>query len=209
MSTDKDWKKWGKDEPYFGVFSNKKYRNENLTSEVLNEFFKSGEDHVCNLIELIQNNLGEELKLNSVLDFGCGVGRLAIPFSKISSNTIGIDISDHMIRIAEQNTFDRNIKNLNFFLSVKKLDFIKNKFSLVHSYIVFQHIPPKRGYEIIFDLADKVDKNGVLAVHILTSINANKFKRFLVTLQNTTPTMVVEFSKETPFFRATYATSCL
>jgi len=46
MNTDKAWQEWGENDPYFGVYTNEKFRLENLTADSKNEFFASGEKYI-------------------------------------------------------------------------------------------------------------------------------------------------------------------
>lgn len=187
MSTDKHWKKWGAENPYFGVISDDKYRKENLTSEVLEEFFTSGVEHVNYILGLINKNFEGNFTPNSVLDFGCGVGRLAIPFSRIAETVLGVDISPSMLEVAKEHSIKKGIGNLHLALSDDKLSEVHDSYSLIHSYIVFQHIPENRGNSIILSLAQKVEPNGFLVIHIFTESKANYFVKKLVRLRYALP----------------------
>lgn len=181
--TDFDWEEWGKHDPYFGVISSDQYRKNNLNEKVLNDFFNTGKLHVENLLDLISQNYNEKFIPNTVLDFGCGVGRLTIPFSEIANQVVGIDISSSMLALAKQNALERNSRNTEFLISDDELSLVTNKFSLVHSYIVLQHIPPVKGEKIVIKLANKVETNGFLALHIFTSTDAGYLVRQLVKLR--------------------------
>ena len=54
----------------------------------------------------------KKLKINSLIDVGCGTGDLSYDASKIIKKSVGIDFSKNMIKLA-QNKFKR--KNLEFF----------------------------------------------------------------------------------------------
>jgi len=43
---------------------------------------------------------------------------------------------------------------------------VTGQFSLVHSYIVFQHIPPKRGLKVLTDLASRVERGGMIVLQL-------------------------------------------
>jgi tRNA/tmRNA/rRNA uracil-C5-methylase (TrmA/RlmC/RlmD family) len=96
-NTDKNWENFGKNNLYFGVITDKKYDNENLTQESKEEFFKPGYDHVEHLLDLVKKNIDKNFNVFNALDFGCGVGRIVIPFSKIATQVVGIDISDSIL----------------------------------------------------------------------------------------------------------------
>ncbi len=78
------------------------------------------------------------------LDFGCGVGRLVIPLSKIAESVTGVDVSESMLNEAISNCDNQNVNNANFIKADDNLSMLSGKYDFIHSYIVFQHIPTKR-----------------------------------------------------------------
>ena len=80
------------------------------------------------------------------LDFGCGAGRLTFAMAKYAKEVVGVDVAEGMLRVAA-NGSSRKIRNveLRTTLPAEQVDWI-------NSLIVFQHIPPPRGYEILADL---------------------------------------------------------
>ncbi len=82
--TDKEWEKFGKDDPYFGVLTDNKYQKSNLTDEKKNEFFKSGFDYINNVLANIRQHIDQTFTIKKALDFGCGVGRLVIPLANLA-----------------------------------------------------------------------------------------------------------------------------
>lgn len=187
MGTDKDWEKWGATDPYFGVLSSEHFRKENIDDRSRKEFFLTGEDHVARVLDLISENFGEELILRSVLDFGCGVGRLAIPFARRAVKCVGVDVSPAMLSEAAVNSMEAGVQNIEYTNSGSDLSEIKDQFSLVHTYLVLQHIPWNRGRKIIQQLADKVEDGGFLAIHFFTSSGAPKIVRALVRIRYAIP----------------------
>ena len=175
MSTDQDWEKWGKSDPYFGVYSHEKYRTKNLTKDSLRDFFASGEEYIEALFSRIEILFPENTKPKNALDFGCGVGRLTKPLAKRCNRVTGLDISRSMIMEAEKNCAeDKNVK-FNLYNSS-----ISQQFDLVHTHLVLQHIHPRNGYMIIVDLLNKVAKNGLVVLHFPYRCNASPLIRFLV-----------------------------
>ncbi|WNC71199.1 class I SAM-dependent methyltransferase [Thalassotalea psychrophila] len=164
-STDKAWEKFGKNNPYYGVCTEDKFRNSKLTAENKAEFFQSGDVYIENIINNVRRFICHDFKLINTLDFGCGVGRLAIPLSKCSETVIGVDISQSMLDEANRNKEIQKIKNVNFFKSDD--DFYNNNltFNFIHSFIVFQHIPIKIGEQIFYKLLSKLVPKGVGVIH--------------------------------------------
>ena len=83
-NADRDWREWGRTNPYFGVCSDAKFLNANLNDDVLDEFFASGEHHVEHVYSVIRAAIRPEFKPDRVLDYGCGVGRLVAPLARRS-----------------------------------------------------------------------------------------------------------------------------
>ena len=51
--------------------------------------------------------------------------------------------------------------------SFRSLDFTADhrRYSFIHSFIVLQHIPPAKGYQIFRDLLERLEPGGVIAIH--------------------------------------------
>ena len=78
-------------------------------------------------------------------DFGCGVGRLVLPFAHYSREVVGIDISESMLKECEKNLNNRGINNCQLITSDDNLASLTGSFNLIHSFITFQHIPVGTG----------------------------------------------------------------
>ena len=152
MSTDSEWQKLGKENPYFAVVTEDKYQKDALTSSRREEFFESGQEFVSNVVQTIRTRLDPSPKFARALDFGCGVGRLLIPFARISDEAVGVDVSEGMLAEARKNCEDRSVTNVSLVKSDDELSLVSGKFDLIHSYIVFQHIPVHRGERIFLQL---------------------------------------------------------
>ncbi|MEX2511827.1 MAG: class I SAM-dependent methyltransferase [Cyclobacteriaceae bacterium] len=161
------WKYLGKNDPYFGVLSDEKYRMGKLSEDRLSEFFDTGKVFVEQTRKRVWDLFGTEISNLSVLDFGCGVGRLAIPFAGFSDKEVlGIDISEEIIQraITHQQTY--NQKNLSFqTYDGENLNQIGN-FDFINSYIVFQHIEPRKGMMLLRQLLDHLNWGGILQVQL-------------------------------------------
>jgi len=173
--TDKEWEKFGKYSPYFGVLTEEKYSCSHDTKENLEEFFQSGVLHVDTVFQKIKQKIDPSFKPKSILDFGCGVGRLVIPFSSYADSVVGVDISKSMLAEAKLNCVEKSISNVSFLQSDDGLSSVDQKFDLIHSFIVFQHIPTKRGELIFARLLECLEKGGVCVAHF--TYNKSGIKR--------------------------------
>jgi SAM-dependent methyltransferase len=168
--TDKAWEDWGRLEPYYSVLTNPKFKMAEMDTDSKNLFFDSGRIHVDTVMHDIRQHVVSGFNPNTVLDFGCGVGRLVIPFSRLVREVVGLDVSQTMLQLAQENCSAQGVNNVRLHLSDDSLTVVASqKFDLVHSAIVFQHIPKDRGKLIFQRLLDCVAPGGVAAIQLLYS----------------------------------------
>ena len=173
---DESWREFGRSEPYFGVLSTDRYRAANLDETALKEFFASGDAHIARVFDIIARHMDVSKPAGDALDFGCGVGRLVLPLAGRFRAVVGIDISDAYIAEATRNRDKSGLGNVEFAETLSALA-KGRQFDLVHSYIVFNHIPWMRGKIIIRDLFSLLRPGGVLAVHVLHRRQAGMLRR--------------------------------
>lgn len=161
LSTDVAWEEWGRREPYFGVITDPKYRRQNLTEEARHEFFDSGRWHVDNVLNTIRKHVDPTFAPRSILDFGCGVGRTLVAFASLAPEVVGLDVSPSMLEEAQRNCALHDLKNVRLLESDDSLSALDGKFDLLHSFIVFQHIPFERGREIVSKLMGHIAPGGI------------------------------------------------
>jgi SAM-dependent methyltransferase len=165
MDTDSEWEKWGARDPYFGVITNPEFRRQNMGTEQKEEFFASGRVHAEYILRICRERLNGAFRPRRVLDFGCGVGRVALALGSLADVVVGADISRSMLLEAERNRRERGLENVSFVLSDDYLSTIEGKFDLIHSFIVFQHLEPKRGRALFGKLLDRLVPGGIFAAH--------------------------------------------
>jgi 2-polyprenyl-3-methyl-5-hydroxy-6-metoxy-1,4-benzoquinol methylase len=176
--TDKEWGKFGKRDAYYGVYAQEKYRHANLTPEGKKEFFESGADHIGEVLENIARHLDPTFKITKALDFGCGVGRLTIPLADSATSVTGADVSESMLREARHNCDLRSIDNVVFVKSDDNLSELSGTYDLIHSYLVFQHIPVARGEQLFKKLLARLEAGGVCVAHF-TYASTRRTKRLM------------------------------
>ena len=96
-SSDADWDQMGQRDPYFAVCTDERYRTGRLDPSARAHFFRTGEDYVALLFSTIRATLCPDFQPVRALDFGCGVGRLAIPLARECSEVVGVDVSAGML----------------------------------------------------------------------------------------------------------------
>jgi SAM-dependent methyltransferase len=166
MSTDSAWEEWGRRDPYYGVITHPKFRRAAMTEEAKREFFGASQNHAEHALAVIRKHMHREFAPRRILDFGCGVGRLLVAFSNMAEEVIGVDVSPAMLEEAERNCAERHLTNVRLLLSDDSLSSINGTFDLIHSFIVFQHIPIARGRLILSNLLRRLRPGGVAAIHL-------------------------------------------
>ena len=87
----------------------------------------------CWLLEKLPGLVGR-----TILDIGCGIGRLTKPLSEKAASVTGIDISDVMLEKARLSVTDANVSFVK--ASASSLPFGDQEFDVVLAVFVLQHI---------------------------------------------------------------------
>jgi SAM-dependent methyltransferase len=184
-NTDDHWKQWGEQDPYFAVLSDKKYRIKNFAAN-RKEFFESGVEYVTGILATAVRCFGQ-LNNQAALDFGSGVGRVAIPLAQHFKKVIGIEISDAMIREAKENGLHFAVQNVDFVKSDDQLSLIFQDFDFINSCLVLQHLSPKRGMNIIARLLKRLNPGGVIALQFPVRRRLPPLEQLVYFLQHNVP----------------------
>ena len=159
------WNYFAEADPYYSVATYEKFRDENVNDERLDEFFGSGRAYVEKLWREIESLNEGEFRPNRSLDFGCGVGRLAIPIAMRSGVAVGMDIAPKMMEIAAENAKRQGVHNISFAESGDTLKFPgEGGFDLIHSFVVIQHIRPELGEKLISQMIDQLNPNVICVI---------------------------------------------
>ena len=161
-----DWETFGRIDPYYGVITREVFHKENLTEAGIDAFFDTGRSHVESLFETIEREIAPAFSPGRALDFGCGVGRLTIPLASRCEKVVGVDASVSMLALARQHGEERGISNMEFLHTPGGLEGLEGDFDFVHSYIVFQHIPPCQGRRLFVQMLGRLREGGVGALHL-------------------------------------------
>jgi hypothetical protein len=160
--TDADWHEIGRKEPWYGVLATGKFLVRNMNADTISEFFASGREDMRPVVETIERLYGAGFKPERALDFGCGVGRLCFAMRDTAKHVTGVDVSHGMIEKAEGLRNEQRLTNVEFLSSLP----VGGTFDWINSYIVFQHIPPRRGVVILEDLLSVLRPGEVVSVQV-------------------------------------------
>jgi 2-polyprenyl-3-methyl-5-hydroxy-6-metoxy-1,4-benzoquinol methylase len=168
--TQADWELIARHDALWAVLSAKKYSKSHLTPQAREEFFRTGVDLVDNILKRAESLFGPIVR-GTAIDFGCGVGRLTIPLARQFTEVLGLDVSETMLNQARENCRGVGITNASFLQSPGALSEIAANHSIdfLISYITFQHIPERIGYDIFGQLTTWMRPKAIGSVHFVTN----------------------------------------
>jgi SAM-dependent methyltransferase len=159
--TDRDWAIIAENEPFFGVLANEQFRRERLTQETIDDFYASGEADVDFACATLVRHVGASFPVERALDFGAGVGRLAFAMAQHARRVDAVDIAPGMRDVGRATALAKGIANVAF----SEVPAYENGYDWINSLIVFQHIPPARGYTLLADLLGRLASGGLVSLH--------------------------------------------
>jgi len=121
--------------------------------------------HVEFLFDTVRRRLDADFAPRSVLDFGCGVGRMLLPLAERCQRAVGVDVSESMLAEAREHCRRRGLSNVHLVRSDGDDLSSLGTFDLVHSFIVFQHVSPARGEATLRELSRVLNPGGVGVLH--------------------------------------------
>lgn len=129
----------------------------------LAEFFDTGEAEISEVLK-VSDDLGDPVRRECALDFGCGVGRLSRPLAERFRECVGLDISEGMLKLARELNEDR--PNCRFVVNAAPdlEQFESGSFDFVYSSLVLQHMPSEEIVEKYVGEFLRVLRPGGLAV---------------------------------------------
>jgi len=133
-----DWDVLAKLDPLWTVLSDPKKKFHGWNPE---EFFSTGDLEAQRVLTICESH-GLTITFDTLLDFGCGVGRMTRAFSRFFGSCTGIDVSETMVNLARNYSAER--PNCRFVASQSAvLPFPDASFDMVFSVLVLQHLPTK------------------------------------------------------------------
>jgi SAM-dependent methyltransferase len=141
-------------------------RLDGLDEAARERLYEGGYQQVAALAERIEAQTGRALDDSCrVLDFGCGVGRNALPLAERCEYVYGLDVSPAVLREADRTAKQRNLSNVEW-MDAGRLAELNGRYDLVVSFFVFQHIPSREGERIFTTLVRGLRPGGVGAIQV-------------------------------------------
>jgi SAM-dependent methyltransferase len=164
---DSGWESFARREPYFAVLTSPEFLRANLTAETERAFFAGGEEYVAWMRRVIDERLVPEFAPLSTLEYGCGVGRLALPFAGRPGRVTAVDRSPAMLDAARHEAERRGVRHIEF-LTPRELftpavdpGGRRPAFDLVNCYGVLQRLRPADGVALLQQLVALIAPGGV------------------------------------------------
>lgn len=159
--TDEDyWEKIGKENPYWGVLSQDRFRGSDIDAPLKDDFLAEGVRDIDFAQAMIRRYTDGDFVPKAALDFGCGVGRLVQAMAKVADQVTGVDVSPAMLARAAADARARGIANARFTGTIPD-----ERFDWINSFIVFQHIEPRKGIALLDELLSRLVVGGVATLH--------------------------------------------
>jgi 2-polyprenyl-3-methyl-5-hydroxy-6-metoxy-1,4-benzoquinol methylase len=159
-------------------------RLDGLDPEGRERFFDGARPQIESLAARIQAHTGGTLDSRRVLDYGCGVGRMALPLAERCQHVYGLDVSPAVLREADDIAKRMELTNVEW-MDAGRLAELSGCYDLVLSFFVFQHIPSRKGERIFAELVDGLRPGGVGAIHVTLRSGLRRLDRsFLYMMTN-------------------------
>jgi SAM-dependent methyltransferase len=136
------WSRLGQTEPHWSVLTSGKFKQEHITKTEA-EFYETGAVDLQTIRDYFDRCSENIAAMRTVVELGCGVGRITSHLSSAFPNVIGVDVSAAHLKVA-QSYFDRvGIRNVRL-VQLSDLDTINSlpDFDLFFSIISLQHSAP-------------------------------------------------------------------
>ena len=137
----------------------------------VDEFFGTGEIEMATVMGYLSEVGCLPEAEGAALDFGCGVGRLTQAMARRFAASVGVDISEEMIRRAE--TLNQ-YAHCTYLTSVaERMQFADESFAFVYSNIVLQHMPRRFAVGYLREFVRVLEPGGVLVFGVQDSFAAS------------------------------------
>jgi len=171
-----EWNEMGKISPWYSVLTGFAKPGEAVSEGRKTTFYATGTKHVEYVLADVRKTERKppSWRPSSVLDFGCGLGRLAFAFARLGADVACVDQSVHHLRLAEQEwTVRRGEQDgaISFLPSTPDLlaALSGRRFELVHSIIAMQHMISPLQTAYLEQLCDALADGGIGWIHVPTS----------------------------------------
>ncbi len=134
------------------------------------------------LVKYINNRFGIHIMPDdTVLDFGCGTGTITLRIAKNADMVYGVDVSEGMLKRAQQNLEKHNINNATF-IKITMFDgmFNGSLFNVITTFNVFQYVENRK--DLFNQFYSLLKPQGLLIIAVPCFGEMNSLSALLVKL---------------------------
>ena len=152
---------YGESDPYWSVLTDSRYRMEQIDDH-MREFFETGQQSAQLLTHALTRNDIAPSSIRSVLELGCGVGRVTVHLADQFNRVVGVDISHGHLEAARQACRAFGKTNIEL-VHLARIEAIRDlpKVDCLYTIIVLQHNPPPVIKVMLEGLLDRVNQGGI------------------------------------------------
>jgi SAM-dependent methyltransferase len=166
------WQLLGEQKPHWSVATVDAFQPGRIDG-ALDDFYATGEANVATLMRTLERNGINPARIQTCMDFGCGVGRLSVALASRFAQVVSVDVSASHLAVAREAFARRGITNasihhLETIGGLAALPFV----DLIYSLIVLQHNPPPVIKEVLQGLLGRLNPGGVAVIQIPTYLPA-------------------------------------
>ena len=172
--TSRYWEAIGETAPHWSVITAEEFGPEHI-AENETRFFQSAEVDRRLLLALLARIGRSPDQFRTLVEFGCGVGRMTAQFAPLFREVVGLDISRPHLRIAEHTMSRFGHRNVRF-VHVTPADLHPvSGFDLWFSRIVLQHNPPPVIMHILDLMFRRLEPGGITIFQVPTYQSGYRF----------------------------------
>jgi SAM-dependent methyltransferase len=157
------WTRFGEEEPYWSVLTDKKFLSDQIHEENrIESFYESGAHDLKYFDAFLQRNDVELPEDATIAEFGCGLGRSTRFLARRYKRVVAFDISPSHLAAARERLRKENIDNVEFVLldGTEGLSRLRGA-DIFFSLIVLQHNPPPIICEVLEHAFDGLTTGGI------------------------------------------------
>jgi SAM-dependent methyltransferase len=152
---------YGESDPYWSVLTDNRFRMDQVDANK-REFFETGRQSAQLLIHAMTRNGIDPSSIRSVLELGCGVGRVTVHLANQFPRVIGVDISHGHLAAARQASESFGKTNIEL-VHLPRIEAIHDlpRVDCLYTVIVLQHNPPPVIRVMLEGLLDRINPGGI------------------------------------------------
>lgn len=155
------WTTYGDADPHFSVLTNPKFRSEMISADGVDQFFKTGQREVEFFEGLCKSNRLQLGSAPTMVELGCGLGRIAEHMSGRVAEYVGVDISSTHLERARERADARGLTNVSFITLEEFLE-SNQRFDIFYSILTLQHNPPPVALWLLQQGLARVNSGGIV-----------------------------------------------